>query len=183
MKHSNYIPYGGAMQRATGMTGKIAPPSDDKRWRLVEATMRKGGNEPHALIETLHTVQNAFGYLEEESLRYVAQSLHLPLSKVYGVATFYHYFTLKPQGEHSCVICLGTACYIKGAATLLAEVEKVTGVHAGETTPDNKVSVLVAHCLGACGLAPAAVMDGDVVGKLPPAEAGARVKGWIDNAS
>lgn len=168
---------------AAQLGAKIAPPSDDKRWKLVDAAMRKGGNEPHILIETLHTVQNAFGFLDEDALRYVAASLRLPLSKVYGVATFYNYFSLKPQGEHACVVCLGTACYIKGGKAILSEIERLTGVSAGQTTPDKKVSVLVAHCVGACGLAPAAVFDGEVIGKLPPDEACARVKGWIDDAS
>ena len=91
------------------------PPTDDKRWRIVEATMRRQGYDTHALIEALHSAQQAFGFLDEPTMRYVAASLRVPLSKVYGVATFYHYFTLKPQGKHACVVCLGTACYIKGS--------------------------------------------------------------------
>lgn len=77
--------------------------------------MRRNGYTPDALIETLHTVQNAFGYLDGASLRFVVRELDIPLSKVYGVATFYHAFTLKPEGHHRCVLCLGTACYIKGS--------------------------------------------------------------------
>ena len=95
------------------------PPSDDKRWRLVNATMRRLGYSPSALIESLHAVQRSFGFLDEAALKYVAQSLRVPLSKVYGVATFYNHFRLKPEGLHTCVVCLGTACYIKGAAKLL----------------------------------------------------------------
>ena len=91
------------------------PPNTDKRWKLVDATMRKTGGSSRGLIETLHTVQEAFGFLDEEALRYVALCLHVPFSRAYGVATFYHFFTLKPGGRHTCVICLGTACYIKGA--------------------------------------------------------------------
>ncbi len=75
-------------------------PSADKRWKIVEATARRHGREPHALIETLHTVQESFGYLDETALRFVAATLRLPLSRVYGAATFYHFFTLKPQGRH-----------------------------------------------------------------------------------
>lgn len=140
------------------------PPSDDKRWKIVEATMRRAGYAGHALIETLHTVQDCFGYLDLIALRYVALSLGLPLSKVYGVATFYHVFTLKPQGRHTCVVCTGTACYIKGARGLLAEVESQWGIHPGETTGDRALSLFTARCLGACGLAPAAVVDGRVLG-------------------
>src|SRR5579862_833223 len=92
---------------------KLAPPSEDKRWRVVEAAMRRNGYAPNGLIETMHSVQDSFGYLDEPSMRYVAGRLRVPLSKVFGVATFYHFFSLKPQGKHSCVVCLGTACYIK----------------------------------------------------------------------
>jgi bidirectional [NiFe] hydrogenase diaphorase subunit len=157
----------------------VPPPSSDKRWKLVEGTMRRHGYEPDALIEVLHTVQESFGFLDEPALRFVAQSMRVPLSKVYGVATFYHFFTLKPQGEHTCVICMGTACYIKGAASLLKAVEEVAGIRAGETTPDNKMSLVTARCLGSCGLAPAVVFDGDVAGKVEPKEMEARLRGWI----
>ena len=95
-------------------------PSDDKRWKIVEATARRHGREPHALIETLHTVQECFGYLDETALRFVAGLLRVPLSRVYGAATFYHFFTLKPKGKHTCVVCTGTACYIKGAPAAAA---------------------------------------------------------------
>ncbi|MCA9066688.1 MAG: bidirectional hydrogenase complex protein HoxE [Planctomycetaceae bacterium] len=148
------------LQRGVG----VQPPSDDKRWKIVDATMRRNGHEGHALIETLHTVQDCFGYLDSAALRYVALSLGLPLSKVFGVATFYHLFTLKPQGDHTCVICTGTACYIKGAGQLVKGVEERYHVKPGQTTSDNSLSVLSARCLGACGLAPAVVIDGRVLG-------------------
>jgi bidirectional [NiFe] hydrogenase diaphorase subunit len=145
---------------------KPTPPSDDKRWRIVQVQMRKHGHSPHALIETLHAVQDAFGYLDRDSLQFVALSLRVPLSKVYGVATFYHYFTLKPQGKHTCVICTGTACYIKGVPELLGALKEKHGVGLGETTRDGQLSILSARCVGACGLAPVAVIDGQVAGKL-----------------
>ncbi|MFB1485529.1 MULTISPECIES: bidirectional hydrogenase complex protein HoxE [unclassified Thiocapsa] len=141
-------------------------PSDDKRWKLVNATMRRNGYADHALIETLHSVQDAFGFLDEGSLRFVAASLDLPLSKVYGVATFYHLFTLKPKGRHACVVCTGTACYIKGAGALVERLQERYGINPGETTEDDRLSLLTARCVGACGLAPAIVIDGDVLGKL-----------------
>jgi bidirectional [NiFe] hydrogenase diaphorase subunit len=150
----------------TMVLAKPAPPSADKRWKIVEATARRHGHAGHALIETLHTVQETFGYLDETALRYTASLLKLPLSKVYGVATFYHFFTLKPQGKHTCVVCMGTACYIKGASEALARIEKKYGVKAGQTTADGNLSVLTARCIGSCGLAPAFVFDGDVSGKL-----------------
>lgn len=151
--------------------GKIEPPSDDRRWRVVRATMRRHGHQPDALIETLHTVQESFGFLDEDALRYVAAGLRVPLSRVYGVATFYHFFTLKPQGQHLCVVCMGTACYIKGGANILSSIEQKYQVKGGQTTTDGKLSLLTARCLGACGLAPAIVFDGQVMGKLDRSEA------------
>jgi bidirectional [NiFe] hydrogenase diaphorase subunit len=157
----------------------VPPPSADKRWRLVEGAMRRHGHQSQALIEVLHTVQETFGYIDDTALRYVAQALRLPLSKVYGVATFYHFFTLKPQGEHTCVICTGTACYIKGAGNLLRAVEEAIHVKAGETTADNKVSLVTARCLGSCGLAPAVVFDREVAGKVEPKDITAQLRRWI----
>jgi bidirectional [NiFe] hydrogenase diaphorase subunit len=141
-------------------------PTVDKRWRIVDATMRRHGYSGDSLIETLHTAQESFGYLDEIAMRFVAASLNLPLSKVYGVATFYQHFTLKPQGRHTCVVCLGTACYIKGANQLLEALEKKYSVQPGQTTQDGELSVLTARCLGSCGLAPAAVLDGAVLAKV-----------------
>lgn len=145
---------------------KVDPPSDDKRWRIVQATMQRNGFERDGLIETLHTVQESFGYLDDDSLRYVAASLNAPLSQVYGVSTFYHLFTLKPAGQHTCVVCLGTACYIKGVPLLLKEIENHYGIKPGQTTPDGRLSLMSARCLGSCGLAPVAVFDGEISGKV-----------------
>ncbi len=146
----------------------IVPPSDDKRWKIVDATMRRNGYSSDALIETLHTVQNSFGFLGDEALLYVAESLRVSLSKVYGVATFYHFFQLKPAGDHVCSVCTGTACYIKGADALMKTVSQEYDVVEGATTDDKRLSLLTVRCLGACGLAPAAVIDGEVIGMLTP---------------
>ncbi len=146
----------------------LDPPSDDKRWRIVQAAMRRNGFKRSGLIESLHSVQESFGYLDEDSLRYVALSLRAPLSQVYGVSTFYHLFSLKPAGKHSCVVCTGTACYIKGTPHLLTQIEQEYGIKPGETTPDGQFSLLTARCVGACGLAPVAVFDGEVLGNQSP---------------
>jgi bidirectional [NiFe] hydrogenase diaphorase subunit len=160
-----------------------SPPSADKRWKLVDATVRRHGFAGHSLIECLHTAQESFGYLDETALKYVAAALQLPLSRVYGVATFYHFFSMKPPGEHSCVVCMGTACYIKGAQALLDGVKQRYGIDPGQTTADGKLSVLTARCLGSCGLAPAAVLDGDVLGKLDMATTMKRIGALVDGAS
>ena len=103
-------------------------------------------------------------------MHFVAESLDVPLSKVFGVATFYHLFMLKPKGRHACVVCTGTACYIKGAGGLVEAIESKYDVKPGETTDDKSLSVLTARCVGACGLAPAVVLDREVLGKLAPVE-------------
>ena len=100
-------------------TQKVELPSDDKRWKIVNATMRRNGYRNDALIETLHTVQESFGYLDKEALTFVARSLNVAPSQVYGVATFYHFFNLRPKGKHVCSVCTGTACHIKGSDKLI----------------------------------------------------------------
>lgn len=157
-------------------------PSDDKRWRIVAATMRRHGYSQSSLIETLHSVQSCFGYLDESAMTFVARSLRVPLSKVYGVATFYSIFRLKPQGRHTCVICMGTACYIKGGAKLLQSVEQRFGLQINCTTADNQVSLLEARCLGACGIAPAGIFDGQVFGKLTTDTVNTEIEKWLNQA-
>jgi len=151
-------------------------PSGDKRFRMLEATMKRYQYAPDALIEVLHQAQELFGYLEEDLLLYIAQSLKLPPSRVYGVATFYHFFSLKQKGAHTCVVCLGTACYVKGAANLLTTLEQQHQIKAGETTADGQLSLVTARCLGACGIAPAVVVDGKVEGHQLPEIVISRVK-------
>ena len=113
-------------------------------------------------------MQEAFGFLDNDALAYVGDSLGVPPSKVFGVATFYSFFTLKPQGEHLCVVCTGTACYINGAGTIITAINERMGVRPGHTTSDNRVSLLTARCFGACSLAPAVILDGDVKGNVTP---------------
>jgi bidirectional [NiFe] hydrogenase diaphorase subunit len=128
--------------------------------------MRKNGFARHALIETLHTVQSAFGYLDDDSIRFVAKSLRVPLSQAYGVVTFYHYFSLKPPGKHTITVCAGTACYIKGADKLISAAEKRLGISQGQTTSDGEISLMTARCVGACSRAPVVLFDGEVSGEM-----------------
>jgi bidirectional [NiFe] hydrogenase diaphorase subunit len=158
------------------VAGRDGHPSGDQRFKLVDRTLKRFRYQPDALIEVLHTAQEAFGYLSEDLLVYVATQLKTPLSRVYGVATFYHLFSFKPLGEHTCTVCLGTACYVKRAAEILAALEAETGIQAGQTTPDGRFSLATARCLGSCGLAPVLVIDGNVVGKQTPASVVARVR-------
>lgn len=132
---------------------------DDPRLKKVSAAMTSYGHRHDALIQVLHTVQALFGYLPKNILQLVAKDLRIPTSKVYGVATFYHFFSLKPKGEHMVVVCTGTACYVKGAQGLLDAMDKVYGLKPGQNTADGKVGLEQARCIGACGLAPAVVID------------------------
>ncbi|MDB9496187.1 bidirectional hydrogenase complex protein HoxE [Spirulina major CS-329] len=138
----------------------------DKRFKILDITMKRNHYRQDALIEVLHKAQESFGFLELDVLEYVARSLKLPLGRVYGVATFYHLFSLKPSGKHSCIVCTGTACYVKGSGKLVEAISEKLGIQVGETTPDGQVSLSTARCIGACGIAPAVVFDGEVKGKL-----------------
>jgi len=143
-------------------------PSGDNRFKLVDRTLKRFQFRQDALIEVLHTAQEAFGFLEEDLLVYVAGQLKLPLSWVFGVATFYHFFSLEPQGDHTCIVCMGTACYVKRAAEIVAVLQSEFGIESGQTTADGVLSLATARCLGSCGLAPVLVMDGEVLGRETP---------------
>lgn len=157
-------------------------PSGDARFKLIDRTLKRFQYQQDALIEVLHIAQENFGFLSEDLLIYVARQLKLPLSWVYGVATFYHFFSLKPQGDHNCIVCLGTACYVKQAADILATLQQAYGIPAGQTTPDHKLSLNTARCLGSCGLAPVVVLDGEVQGRQTPETALAHLRTRVPEA-
>jgi bidirectional [NiFe] hydrogenase diaphorase subunit len=158
-------------------------PSGDNRFKILEATMKRHQYQPDALIEVLHTAQELFGYLSTDLLLTVAHSLKLPPSHVYGVATFYHFFSLEPKGAHTCVVCMGTPCYVKGAASMLAALEAHTGIHAGQTTSDGRFSLQKVRCIGACGMAPLVILDETVVGHQTSESVLEHVKGWLEDGS
>ncbi|HNQ87500.1 MAG TPA: bidirectional hydrogenase complex protein HoxE [Verrucomicrobiota bacterium] len=159
-------------------TPSPAPPAGDKRLKILDVFIKRHQHKQDTLIEVLHKAQELFGYLDNPLLVYIAQQLRLPPSRVYGVATFYHLFTLKPKGEHTCVVCMGTACYVKGADRVLAAIEQHAGIKPGETTPDGRMSLITARCIGTCGIAPAVVYDGTVTAHQTPETALEHVKGW-----
>ncbi len=150
----------------------------DNRYKLLNRAITKHHASGRALIEVLHVAQDIFGYLDDSLLIYIAKALKLPLSTVYGVVTFYHFFRLKPQGEHTFVLCMGTACYVKGAEEIQKRVEEHCKCKFGETTSDGKISLIFSRCVGSCGLAPVAILDNIVVGKLDPERAIQKIKEW-----
>lgn len=151
----------------------------DPRYEELDEVMRRYHRQPDSLIEVLHTAQRLFGHLSRDAMTYVARSLAVPPSRVYGVATFYHFFSLVPRGAHTVTVCTGTACYVRRADAILAAVERTTGVPAGRTHPDGSVSVEAVRCLGPCSQAPVVVFDNDVTGELGVDEVIARVQRWV----
>ena len=128
------------------------------------------GNQPGELINILHKAQHLFGYLPQEVQRIVARQLGIPVSKVYGVVTFYSIFTMTPKGEHPISVCMGTACYVRGAEKVLDEFRRILGINVGETTPDGKYSLSSLRCVGACGLAPVVLIGEKVYGRVVPGD-------------
>lgn len=154
------------------------PTAGDGRFEALDAVMRRHGRRGDALLEVLHAAQELFGFLPEEVLVHVAQGLRLPRSRVYGVATFYDLFTLRPRGAHVCTVCLGTACWVRGAERILSVVEEACGVEAGGTTRDGKLSVAVVRCIGACGGAPVVALDGRLSGRETAGSVREHLAGW-----
>lgn len=143
-------------------------PSGDERFAVVDKRLKRGKYSQDLLIEALHVAQDVFGYLSDDVLMYVARALALPPSMVLGVATFYHLFEFEAPGEHSCSICTGTACFVKGADDIVAAVAERYGVQPGSTSEDRLLTLRTARCLGSCSLAPMVVYDGEVSSHQTP---------------
>jgi bidirectional [NiFe] hydrogenase diaphorase subunit len=157
-----------------------SPPTDDPRLQPVEQAMKRLRYRPDALIEVLNAAQESYGCLSRELLLHVAARLRLPESQVFGVATFYHFFTLSPKGAHSCIVCTGTACYVKGAGALVKSLEACCGVAAGQTTADGRLFLGTARCIGDCSLAPMLTLDDRVFGPESPVSAVARLQRLLE---
>jgi len=140
----------------------------DYRYQRLEEVIEKYKNTPGALIPVLHQAQLIFGYLSKDVQIKIAEGLDVPLSEVYGVVTFYSFFSLKPQGKYTIGVCLGTACYVKGAEALVDKIQNELGIKVGDTTDDGLFTLSITRCLGACGLAPVLTIDEDVYGRLTP---------------
>lgn len=143
-------------------------PSGDQRFASLDQTLQHYNYEPTALIQVLHAAQHTFGYLAPDVLRYVATAMKLPLAHVYGVTTFYNFFSVVPRGKYQIMVCTGTTCHVRGAATVVERLGQQLGISHGETTKDGLFSLQTARCIGACALAPAITVGDDVYGKLTP---------------
>ncbi|MBN1108226.1 MAG: NADH-quinone oxidoreductase subunit NuoE [Bacteroidales bacterium] len=125
-------------------------------------------NDPQELINVLHKCQEHFGYLPAEVQEVISDELTVPVAKIYGVVTFYSFFTMTPRGKHPISICMGTACYVRGAEKVLDEFKKELGLQVGQTTPDGKFSLSSLRCVGACGLAPVVMIGDKTYGRVAP---------------
>ncbi len=137
-------------------------------FKKVDAIVDAYGCNRDSLISILQDAQAEYHYLPEDVIRRVASRLHLPVIQVYGVATFFKAFSLKPRGEHLIRVCLGTACHVRGAPAVLDEVERQLGLEPGETTKDKQFTLETVNCLGACALGPLLVMDDEYQGQMSP---------------
>ncbi|KWW28357.1 MAG: NADH-quinone oxidoreductase subunit E [bacterium P3] len=132
---------------------------------FIKDVCKSYGNKPGEVINVLHKVQGEYGYLPAEVQELVAKELGIPVSRVYGIVSFYSFFTMTPKGEHPISVCLGTACYVRGAEKVLDELKRQLGI---EVTPDGKFSLTCLRCVGACGLAPVIEVGDKVYGRMTP---------------
>ncbi len=142
----------------------------------LEEIIEKYKETPGALIPVLHEAQDLYGYLPFEVQKIIADGLNIPVAKVYGVVTFYSQFSLNPKGKYRVSVCLGTACYVKGAADILDKLKERLSIDVGECTDDGLFSLDSCRCIGACSLAPVVTVNDEVYGKLVPAD----IDGIID---
>ena len=141
--------------------------SEDKI-NSIKDICKSFGNKSGEVINVLHQVQGKFGYLPAEVQEVIAHELKMPVAKVYGIVSFYSFFTMEPKGEHPIDICLGTACYVRGAEKVLDAFSRELNIPVGKCTPDGKFSLDVLRCVGACGLAPVMTINGKTYGRLVP---------------
>jgi NADH-quinone oxidoreductase subunit E/NADP-reducing hydrogenase subunit HndA len=134
----------------------------------IKELCKSFNNDPGELINVLHRAQGLFGYLPAEVQEVIAAGLHVSVAKVFGVVSFYSFFTMIPKGKYPISICMGTACYVRGAEKILDEFKKVLKIEVGQNTKDGKFSLSCLRCVGACGLAPVVNIGGKTYGRVAP---------------
>lgn len=138
----------------------------DEKLAKLNAIIEEFNGQPGALIPVLHQAQQVYGYLPEEVQYHIAQGLRVPVADVYGVVTFYALFTMTPRADHNIAVCMGTACYVKGAGELVQKLRDELGIKIGEISEDRKYGIEATRCIGACGLAPVLTINEEVHGRL-----------------
>lgn len=154
------------MDKASPGVEELELTSEEKQ--VLDAVLEENQDRPGALMVILTLVQERLGYVSPPMQRYLADQLQVPLSHIYGVLTFYSSFRMHPLGRHTISICLGTACYVRGGPTVVEKFKQVLGVDVGETTEDNRFTLEVCRCVGACSQAPVVMVDDDVIGRVQP---------------
>lgn len=139
---------------------------NNEKFKELDAYIDSIEDKNGCLITVLHKAQGMFGYLPKEVQLFIAQKLNLSAAKVYGVVSFYSFFTMEPKGKHVIDVCLGTACYVRGADKVLQELQNQLGINVGETTSDGRFTLSCLRCVGACGLAPVLIVDDEVHGRV-----------------
>lgn len=138
--------------------------SEKAKYDELDEFVKSINSDEHDLIAVLHRAQSIFGYLPEEVQRFIAEELNIPVVKVYGVVTFYSFFTMEKQGKYVINVCLGTACFVRGSEKILKEFQDKLGIKAGQTTEDGLYTLQTLRCVGACGLAPVVQVNGKTYG-------------------
>lgn len=142
--------------------------TEEQKYARIEQVIKDYGGNRNSLIQILHLAQGIYGYLPLEVQKFIAEKMDMPLSEVYGVVTFYSFFSTKPRGKYTIGVCLGTACYVRGGKKILDKLGEILEIGPGETTKDSKYSLEVMRCIGACGLAPAMTINGKVFKQVNP---------------
>jgi NADH:ubiquinone oxidoreductase subunit E len=144
------------------------PLADPEKKQIIDEIIEKNKNLDGATMVVLNELQSRIGFISPVMQKYVAQGLHVPVSKVHGVVSFYSFFTTQPRGKHTIKFCMGTACYVGGMPQLIDKAKQVLGVEPGNTTPDGEITLEICRCVGACSQAPVIVVDEDLHGRVRP---------------
>ena len=150
----------------TRVTHPHHPDITNDMWEQIDEVIKRHQDQPGAIIAVLRESQDIVGYLPNELLDYISKGLNLPSSRVYGVVTFYSFFSLTPKGRHFIKVCMGTACYVKGIKETMGRIQEAYQLKEGGTTEDRRFTMAAVRCIGACGLAPVMVVDDDVYGAI-----------------
>jgi len=142
--------------------------ADPERMAIIDQILKENQGKPGATMVVLNEIQSQIGFVSEDLQEYVAQKMHVPVSAVHGVVSFYSFFTTTPRGRHTIKFCMGTACYVGGTPQLLDKAKQILGIEPGQTTKDGAITLEICRCVGACSQAPVIVIDEEVTGRVRP---------------
>jgi NADH-quinone oxidoreductase subunit E len=158
------------MLNTISTTSQIDPHQNPELAAKIDAILDEHREKPGCLMVILNEVQTSIGFVSEQIQDYIANQLHVPVSKVHGVITFYSFFTTRPRGKHTIKFCLGTACYVGGSPQLVEKAKQLLGIELGNTTEDGTITMEACRCVGACSQAPVVVVDDVIYGRVKPSK-------------